>query len=187
MLVIGISGRDYLMSHKVLAIGVPVGGMSAVIVAVRAYFKGLSLTLSCICGLLGALTALVPIYVMQAVQDASPGLLNIVVVGLTAVYMAICHFTAFHEDKAADADAVNHLLNNEDVKTSLIEPLYYTFKTKSNRYKSTKFSMLDEVSDHVRSLAGESVMHYVLWTVMALLLVLEFIIFSSSLLDAELP
>ncbi len=187
VLIIGISGRDYLMSHKVLAIGVPVGGMSAVIVAVRAYFKGLSLTLSCICGLLGALTALVPIYVMQAVQDASPGLLNIVVVGLTAVYMAICHFTAFHEDKAADADAVNHLLNNEDVKTSLIEPLYYTFKTKSNRYKSTKFSMLDEVSDHVRSLAGESVMHYVLWTVMALLLVLEFIIFSSSLLDAELP
>ena len=114
-------------------------------------------------------------------------MLDIVVVVLTAIYMAICHFTAFHEDKAADSNAVNSLLNDDDVKTSLLEPLYYTFKTKSNRFKSAKFGMLDEVSDHVRSLSGESVLHYLLWSIMMLILVAEFCIFSSSLIDAKLP
>lgn len=189
VLLFGITGRNYLMGHKLLAIGLPVGGMSAIIVAVRAYFKGISPTLSCLCGVLGAMTSFIPIYIMQAVESSSPGTktLDIVVVALTAIYMAICHFTAFHEDKAADANAVKELLNNDDVKTSLIEPLYYTFKTKSNRFKSTKFGMLDEISDHVRSLSGESVMHYVLWSILALILVLEFCIFSSSLFDANFP
>lgn len=189
VLIIGISGRDDLMNHKLLSIGLPVGGMSAFIVGVRAYFKGLGPTLACMCGLLGAMTSFIPIYIMSAVESSSPGtkMLDIVVVVLTAIYMAICHFTAFHEDKAADSNAVNSLLNDDDVKTSLLEPLYYTFKTKSNRFKSAKFGMLDEVSDHVRSLSGESVMHYVLWSIMMLLLVLEFIIFSSSLVDAKLP
>jgi len=187
VLIIGISGREELMNHKLLSIGLPVGGMSAIIVAVRAYFKGIGPTLSFMCGVLGAMTSFIPIYVMQAVQSEQPNLLNIVVVALTAIYMAVCHFTAFHEDKAADADAVNNLLNNDDVKTSLLEPLYYTFKTKSNRFKSAKFGMLDEVSDHVRSLSGESVMHYVLWSIMMLILVAEFCIFSSSLLDVKLP
>jgi hypothetical protein len=187
VLVIGITGRTYLMSHKLLAIGLPVGGMSAIIVAVRAYFKGISPTLSCLCGALGAITSFIPIYIMSAIESSQPQLLNYAVVAITALYMLICHFTAFHEDKATDADTVKNLLNNDDVKTSLLEPLYYTFKTKSNRYKSTKFGMLDEVSDHVNSMSGESVMHYVLWSVMAFILVAEFCIFSSSLFDAKLP
>ena len=73
------------------------------------------------------------------------------------------------------------------MKSSLLEPLYYTFKTRSQRYKGTKFGMLDELSDHVKSLSGESVMHYVLWSMMVLVLVLEFCLFSGKLLDAPLP
>lgn len=187
VLIIGISGREYLMAHKLLAIGLPVGGMSAIIVSVRAYFKGMGPTLACMCGALGALTAFIPIYVMEAVQSGKPQLLNLVVVALTAVYVAVCHFTAFRDDKTADADTLKNLLSDDDVKTSLLEPLYYTFKTKSNRYKSTKFGVLNEVSDQVRSLSGESVIHYVLWSAMMLILVLEFCIFSSHLFDAKLP
>jgi hypothetical protein len=187
VLIIGISGREYLMAHKLLAIGLPVGGMSAIIVSVRAYFKGMGPTLACMCGALGALTAFIPIYVMEAVQSGKPQLLNLVVVALTAVYVAVCHFTAFRDDKTADAGALKNLLSDDDVKTSLLEPLYYTFKTKSNRYKSTKFGVLNEVNDYVRSLSGESVIHYVLWSAMMLILVLEFCIFSSHLFDAKLP
>ena len=189
VLIIGITGREYMMNHKLLSIGLPVGGMSAIIVAVRAYFMGVGPTLSFMCGLLGAMTSFIPIYVMQAVESTNPGtkLLDFAVVALTAIYVAICHFTAFREDKIADTDTMKNLLNDNDVKTSLLEPLYYTFKTKSNRFKSIKFGMLEELSDHVRSLSGESVMHYVMWSIMMLILVLEFCIFSSSLLDANLP
>lgn len=187
LLIFGITGRSYLMGHKLLTIGLPLGGMSAVIVGVRAYFKGFGPTMSVLLGGLGMLSAFIPIYIMSYVNDNSPGMLNYTAVGLTLMYMLICHFTAFREGHTADADAVNTLLKSDDVKSSLLEPLYYTFKVKTQRYKSTKFGLLDEVSDQVNSMSGESVMHYVLWSLLVLVLVLEFCIFSQHILDVALP
>ena len=187
VLLVGITGRDYLLGHKLLSMGLPLGGMTAIIVGVRSYFKGMGPMLSSLMGLLGAASSLIPIYIISTVQASAPGILNIVVVALTVVYMLISHFTAFRESSMANSEEIQNLLKDDDVKSSLIEPLYYTFKTKSRRYKSSKFGMLDELSDHVDSLAGESVIHYVLWSVLALILVLEFCLFSSSLLDVSLP
>ena len=187
VLFVGITGRGYLMSNKLFAIGLPLGGMTAIILGVRSYFKGMGPMISALIGIAGALTAYIPIYIMSTVQASNPGILNYVVVMITLVYMAICHFTAFRENISSDTEELQSLLKNDDIKSSLIEPLYYTFKTKSHHYKSSKFSLLDEMSDHVNSLSGESVMHYVLWSLLAFILVLEFCLFSSSILDVNLP
>ena len=45
--------------------------------------------------------------------------------------------------------------------------------------------MLNDVTDQVRSISGESVLHYVLWSILALIFVLDFIIFSPSLLNVK--
>jgi len=187
VLLVGISGRDYIMQHKLLSMGLPLGGMTALIVGVRSYFKGLGPMFSCLTGLLGGLTCFIPIYIVSWIQQSSPGLLNFVVVGITLLYMLACHLTAFKEGNMGDSEEIQNLLRENDVKSTLLEPLYYTFKTKSNRFKSSKFGLLDELSDHVDSLAGESVMHYVLWSLLALVMVLEFCVFSSSILDVSLP
>jgi serine/threonine protein kinase len=187
VLIFGITGRDYLFNHKLLAIGLPLGGMTGVIVAVRSYFKGVGPSISIVLGALGAASCIIPIYIMMKVQESNSALLNFVVVAISLVYMLICHFTAFHEARMQNADAIKDLLKNDDINSTLLEPLYYTFKTKSQRFKSAKFGLLDEVNDQVRSMSGESVMHYVLWSVLILLLVLEFIVFSPSMLDAALP
>lgn len=187
VLVFDITGRDYLMAHKFLSMALPLGGMSAIIVGVRSYFKGVGVFLSALLGLIGAASSYIPIYMISATQESNPSLVRYVVVAITLVYMLICHFTAFKEDRVANADAMKDLLKNDDIKSSLLEPLYYTFKTKSHRYKSTKFGLLDDLNDQVKSLAGESVIHYVLWSILALVFVLEFCIFSSSLLDAKFP
>lgn len=186
VLILDITGRDYLMEHKFLAMGLPLGGMSAVIVGVRSYFKGVGVFFSSLLGLLGAASSYIPIYIISLVQDSHPGMLRYVVVLITLVYMLICHLTAFKEDRISNVDDMRYLLK-DDINSNLLEPLYYTFKTKSHRYKSSKFGLLDNLSDQVNSLSGESVIHYVLWSVLALVLVLEFCIFSSSLLDAKLP
>jgi hypothetical protein len=47
--------------------------------------------------------------------------------------------------------------------------------------------MLNDVTDQVRSISGESVLHYVLWSIMALIFVLNFIIFSPALLNVSNP
>ena len=100
--------------------------------------------------------------------------------------MAICHVTDFHSESKEDNQMVNEVME-DDIKSTLLEPLYYTFKQKSFKFKGSKFSMLDDVANQIRSLCGESVMHYILWSVMVALLLLEMIVFSPKLLNVPNP
>ena len=47
--------------------------------------------------------------------------------------------------------------------------------------------MLDDVTNQVRSISGESVLHYILWSAMVCMLVLEMIVFSPKLLNYNNP
>ena len=100
--------------------------------------------------------------------------------------MLICHMTDFRGDQKADNKLINEVLN-DDIQSSLIEPLYYTFKTKAYKFKGSKFGLLEDVSDEVHSVSGESVLHYVLWSLMISVLVAEFIIFSPSMMNVRNP
>lgn len=187
VLIFDIPGHEYLISHKWMAIGLPLGVMSALIVGIRSYFRGFGAFISFLFGAIGAASAYIPIYILTMVNDSKPDMMRFAVAGISVVYVIICYFTAYRGDHAADAKTVKDILKNEDIKSSLLEPLYYTFKTKSQRYKSTKFSLLDEVSDQVHSLSGESVIHYILWSALVLLFTAEFCLFHRNLADLSLP
>jgi serine/threonine protein kinase len=186
VLFFGVTGRDFLLRNSFVTIGLPVGGMTAVIVATRAYFRGYGFVFSLLWGLLGALSAFIPVWVLKFLNGSYPSLFNISIVLMTAIYMFVCHMTDFRGDQKADNKLINDVLD-DDIQSSLIEPLYYTFKTKSFKYKGSKFGMLDDVTDQVRSISGESVLHYILWCLMALLLVAEFVVFSPSLMNVRNP
>ena len=187
VLLIGISSRWWLLYHWFIGISLTLGGMTGIIVAVRSYFKGYGSTMSILFGVLGFASSLIPVYILKYVDGNMPSLFNIVIVLLTAVYALICHLTDFSRDTQTDGKMIKEVLNSDDVKSSLIEPLYYTFKTKSYRYKSSKFGLLNQVTDQVRSISGESVVHYVLWTILMGLLVLEFCMFSPKILNMPNP
>ena len=108
------------------------------------------------------------------------------IIVLTVIYIIVCNFSGFQSDSKSDDQLLEGVVS-DDVKSSLIEPLYYTFKQKSYRYKGSKFGMLDDVNNQVRSLSGESVLHYMLWSLMVFLLLMEMILFSPSLADMKLP
>lgn len=186
VLVLGVTGRDYLLRNSFVTIGLPVGGISAFIVSTRAYFRGYGFVFSVLWGLLGLASSFIPISILKFVNGSFPILFNLAIVLITAVYMLICHMTDFRGDQKADNKLVNDVLD-DDIQSSLLEPLYYTFKTKSYKYKGSKFGMLDDVSDQVRSISGESVLHYILWCLMVLLLVAEFIVFSPKLMNVRNP
>ena len=186
VLIFGISGRDYLLRHSFVTIALPVGGITTFIVATRAYFRGYGFLLSLLWGLLGLLSAYIPIFILNLVQNHYPSLFEVAVVVITAIYMLICHMTDFRGDQKADNILINEVLD-DDIQSSLLEPLYYTFKTKTYKYKGSKFGMLDDVSDQVRSISGESVLHYILWCLMALVLVAEFVVFSPKLMNVRNP
>lgn len=186
VLLCGITGRDYMLAHPFLPIGLPIGGMSAIIVATRAYFRGYGFVMSCLWGVLGMLAAWLIIVVLRAVNASYSDMFEFAVVGITLLYMLICYFTDFHSDSKGDNQLVNEVMD-DDIKTTLIEPLYYTFKQKSFRFKGSKFGLLDDVNNQVRSISGESIVHYILWSIMVGFLVLEMLLFSPKLFDFHYP
>ena len=118
--------------------------------------------------------------------QSHPSLFNITIAVISLVYMLICHLTDFRGDQKADSKLISEVLDN-DIKSSLLEPLYYTFKTKSYRFKGSKFGLLDDVTEQVRSISGESVLHYVLWSILALIFVVMFVVYSPSLMNVKNP
>ena len=47
--------------------------------------------------------------------------------------------------------------------------------------------MLDDVTNQVRSISGESVLHYKVWTMMAVLMLAEMILFNPKLMNYKIP
>ena len=186
LLVCGVSGRDYLFHHSMMAIGIPVGGVTAVIVGLRAYFRGYGFVMSCLWGLLGMLSSWIPITILKTIDQANPSLFVPAAIVITLVYMAICHVTDFRSDSKGDNQLISEVME-DDIKSTLLEPLYYTFKQKSFKFKGSKFGMLDDVTNQVRSISGESVLHYILWSVMVGILLMEMIVFSPKLLNYPNP
>ena len=90
---------------------------------------------------------------------------------LTLAYVYLCHRTDYSRDRHSDKNLVDDVVKTDDVNTTLLDPLYYTFRTKSARYSGSKFGLLDDVDNQVNSFAGESVIHYLEWSFMVLLLI----------------
>ena len=185
VLIFGVN-HDYLLAHPFLTIGLPLGGMTAIIVATRAYFRGYGFFFSLLWGTLGAASSFIPIIILKYIAQSHPSLFSLAIVAITLVYMLVCHLTDFRGDQKADNKLISEVLDN-DIKSSLLEPLYYTFKTKSYRFKGSKFGLLDDVTEQVRSISGESVLHYVLWSLMALIFVMIFIVYSPGLMNVKNP
>jgi hypothetical protein len=159
----------------------PVGGVSAIIMTTRAYFRGFGATLSALWGGVGVLSSLIPIYILKYVDELKPDLFMVAIIGLTILYMLVCHFTDFRKEQGTDIKSIHDLLKMDDVNTSLLDPLYYTFKTKSVHYQSSKLGVLDDIENQVHSVSGESLFHYILWCLMAMVLIIEFVVFRTML------
>ena len=187
VLIFGVPDRTYLLAHPHLCIMLPVGAMTGIIVGVRAFFRGFGALMSVCWGLLGLLSALIPIHLLKFVDAHIPSLFSVTIVLLILLYMLVCHLTDFRRDSKTNVGLIKEVLSADDINTSLLEPLYYTFKVKSHRFKSSKFGVLDDVNDQVRSISGESVLHYILWFTMMTILVLEFVAFSPQLLNVPNP
>ena len=134
------------------------------------------------------MSSVVPIWILKhVIYSQYPHYVFILaIILLTLLYMVVCYFTDFRTDKKDEKSLISEVLN-DDIKSELLEPLYYTFKTKSYRYKSSKFGVLDDVQNQLHSVAGESVIHYILWCVLVLVLLLELFVYSPKLMNVGNP
>ena len=182
VLILGLDDRSYIFKHHLTTIIYPLGGMTGLIIAVRAYFRGYGTLVSMLFGSLGLLSAFITYFILKTVDTHVPAIFHLVVLLLTAVYILIAWYTDLSREHKTDTKFINDALKKEDIKSTLLEPLYYTFKTKSSRYKSSHFSVLDEVDDHIHSLSGESVIHYIMWSLLTIVMIGELCLFSPKLI-----
>lgn len=186
LIIFGIGDREYLLEHAGVPIILPLGGMSAIIIGTRAFFKGFGFVMSCLWGLLGVLSAYFVVMILRYVNDTSPVFLVPAIIFITLIYMAICHFTDFRSDSNSENLLISEIMD-DDIKSTLLEPLYYTFKERKVKFKGSNFALLDDVSNQVRSLSGESILHYILWSLLVGILLMELIVFSPKLLNVDNP
>ena len=184
--IFGIGDHQTLLEHYKAAILLPVGGISALIVGLRSFFKGYGFLFCCLFGLIGLGAAWLVVKALQYVDIHYTSLFIPAIIVITLIYMVVCHFTDFRTDSKGDTLLIDGVMQ-EDIKSALLEPLYYTFKQKSYRFKGSKFAVLDDVNNQVRSISGESVMHYILWSLMMAALLFELVVFSPTLLNKSLP
>jgi len=169
---VGIPNKQELFYNKFLMMVIPLGVSTAIVAGARAWFRGYGFTMSLIWSLLGFLTANIPTFILINVNTKWPALFIPCIVVLSLIYLFICWKTSVKTDHGDAKRLVDEALEDE-VKTGMIDPLYYTFKSKSYRYKGSNFGVLDEITDHVDSMAGESSVHFITWSILFGVLVAE--------------
>lgn len=183
---VGISNKEYVLEHSFISIALPLGGVSALLMMLKAYFRGYGFLMSLIWGIGGFLTSYIPIWLLKLVDAGMPSLFVPAVVLITLVYAFICHRSDFNGVGKEDKKLIGEVLDG-DINSRLLEPLYYSFKAKTYKYKGTKFGLMDDIYNQINSVAGESVIHYAFWCLMPLLFVLEIVVFSPKLMDFKTP
>lgn len=186
LIICGVSGREYLLENGVITICGPVGIVSAVLLGFRGFFTGYGTLLIILCGIVGFCSSLIPLWILRGVQDAAPGFFIPTTILLSILYYFICIKTDGSTKASNEKEMIKEAID-DDVKSSLLEPLYYTFKTKSAHFRGSKFGVMENVSDHYTSSANDAFIHYLLWSIMVILLLVEMIVFSPKLLNVDNP
>ena len=185
LLLFRFSNSALLLDNMTYAVGVPIGIGTMVLCGVWAYFAGFGTSIICLSGFAGILSSFIPIQLMKWAGHSSPWLMVPMAVIIIAGYFTF----AYWECRKKSLSNLNELNNvfKEDINTSLLEPLYYTFKTKSFKYKGSNFGLLDDVVNVVKASSGELLIHYMMWCFFMGLLILEFICYHKYLLNLPVP
>ena len=185
LLLFGISNKALFTEYAAYAVGIPVGLATMVMSGVWGYFTGNGVSFILLSGAIGALTSAIPVASIKWVGHHYPGALLITCMLFVVAYFLIGYLLGMKKSRATIKDLKG--LFKEDVNTSLLEPLNYTFKTKAEKFKASNFGALDDAINIVKATNSEVIIHYMLWTFFMVLLVFEFICFHPKLMDLKVP
>lgn len=177
--IIGIKDRTYTFEHIATTIVLPVGAVTAIVIATRAFLRGYGFMLCCLYGAIGFATALIPAHLLKYIDANTPNLTIVAAVLIAAIYAVLCHLTGRVLEAKEDDKLIETLTagkSEEDVQTALIDPLYYTFRVKNDRFTGSNYSTLDSAEDRLRDIGGEITIHYALATLLPVAIIIELLL-----------
>ena len=167
LIVAQIKGTKDILANGSVKLLITIGIPTALIVGVKSFFKGYGALFAFFLAVIGFFSAVLPLFAMRFVNALIPSYFIPVVLLIEGIYVAIAHFTDTSKESEEDKQLITEVMD-DDMKSSLLEPLYYTFKTKSIRFRGSKFNVLDDVKNQFKSVSSDSVIHYALWSIFAL-------------------
>ena len=185
ILVLGYSDPEEFIHRIYFSVGLPVGGVLMIVAATRSYFNGGGVAFNMLSAIVGLLSGLLPAWLLTLVGADHPMLLRLVSVGMIWCYVVGMCFIGRNRLSHTEQELKN--IFKENINTSLIDPLYYTYKQKSFRFRGSNYRELEDTVGVLNALKVETTIHYVESILLLLLLFVLFVAFHASLMDMGSP
>ena len=154
--------------------------------ATKSFFSGNGFFITLLSALFGLCTSILPIAALTFVDNHFPSLFVPAVIVITLIYIWVGRMS--NADKLAKQDKQTILdILEDNEKTALVETLYYTFKSRSNKFKGSKFNVLDDVEQRIGFSNISRSLHYLYLGLAVTILILEMMLYNRNLLNLDAP
>lgn len=188
VLLFGIPVTEDFACHAVYYTVLPVAPALILMVVVRSYFRGHGFLVNILWALLAIIVSFLPAYLIKGVSIHSPSAVQWVVLLLSLVYI----FFALRECLSKQNTLSKPSSNLEgvfeiDENKALMEKLYYTFKTKSFKFKGSNYGAIDDIVGESNAAQYEVGIKCTMWGILLFVLIIVFLWFHPSLLNHASP
>ncbi|MCF0197642.1 MAG: hypothetical protein HUK03_10540, partial [Bacteroidaceae bacterium] len=142
----------------------------------RSYFRGHGFFVNTIWAAIGVLSSLVPAVVVWYTANHYPTMVRWVVLLMSVLYIWFALRECMPKPAALANDETRNVFHVDENK-ALLERLFYTFKTKSFKFKGSNFGALDDMVGEANAARYESELTCTLWGVLLVILILVFVVF----------
>ena len=174
-----VNMQNHVYAYTMMLVGMPVG----VIMVMRNYFRGNGISLGLLYALGGLLVSLVPAAILSLCLHNYPGTARWVVLVMSLGYVAFGLKYAFGKSSIASItdDMKDAFKVNE--QRALSEMLYYTFRSRTFKFKGSNFALMDDAVGEARSNSTEKVINCFMWSLLPAVLILAIVWYHNDLLD----
>lgn len=185
LLCLGYSNPVRLLAEAPFAVGLPVGLGLMLVAASWSYFHGNGILGTLLAALAGAAAGALPVWLLRVVGAGHPYVLASVSIAL--VVAGTLWALWMGQKKALYRYGDLRPLMQETVSSTLLDPLYFTYRQRSALFKGSTYKALEDAVAVMNATRVEMLVHYVLWMVCLLLPMILFVCFHADLLDWEVP
>ncbi|MCF0196960.1 MAG: hypothetical protein HUK03_06995, partial [Bacteroidaceae bacterium] len=182
----GISVTPEFQKYAVYYCALPLIPAVIAMLVTRSYFRGHGFFVNSIWAGVGLLASLVPAIIVYYTANHYPDMVKWVVLVMSIIYIWFALRECMPKPAALVGDEVNDVFQVDENK-ALIERLFYTFKTKSFKFKGSNFGALDDMVGEANAARYESELTCTLWGVLLAILILVFVVFHPSFMNIPSP
>lgn len=163
----------------------PIFVIAILMFSLRSFYYASGVFLTIVTSICGAVLLTLPAWGAHWLIEKYPDQLTNIIMGLTILYIIIAFITGLMRSTIK----VRNLkpLCEEKVEMSLMEPLYFTYKTSVSKFRGSDYGALEDAIEVVRNTKRELRTHYLLWSMLVAIFIVLFVCYHPQFLGIEQP